>query len=178
MIVYGGTGVCEVADISITEGKERKFYVLKPLYQSLVISTPVDTKVLMRKIISKKEALKLVDAIPSIRAEAYHNHDVRLLEGHYRASIKTCDCMELLELSMSIFEKKQYAILQKRKLGVVDERYMKRAEELLFGELSAALGIPKSEVPEYIVSRVDAKDNGEHPRHAALFAMERRRAIS
>jgi len=155
LIIYGGTGVCEVIDISQELDKEQEFYVLKPLYQSCIISTPVNTtKVLMRPIISRDEAKQLVETIPSIQAEAYHNNDLRQLEGHYKDSIKACDCMELLELSMSIYEKKQDAKQQKRKLGIVDERYMKRAEELLFGELSAALGIPKSEVSEYIFARV------------------------
>lgn len=171
-------GVCRVIDISKPQDKEREFYVLKPLFQSLIISTPVDTKMLMRKIITKKEAQMLVEAIPSIRAEAYNNRDIRQLEGHYKASIKACDCMELLELSMSINEKKQYAILQKRKLGTVDERYMKRAEELLFGELSAALDIPKSEVPEYISSRVERENKARSGARSTLFVSDRRKAIS
>jgi CarD family transcriptional regulator len=37
---------------------------------------------------------------------------------------------------------------------MVDERYMKQAERLLHGELSAALGIPFEEVPDYIAKRV------------------------
>ena len=37
---------------------------------------------------------------------------------------------------------------------MVDERFLKRAEELLFSELAVALGIEKDEVPGYISSRV------------------------
>ena len=39
-----------------------------------------------------------------------------------------------------------------RRLSQVDQRYRKRAEELLHGELSVALGIPFHEVPAYIES--------------------------
>ena len=42
-----------------------------------------------------------------------------------------------------------------RRLGMVDERYMKQAERLLYGELSAALGIPLEEVQPYIARRVE-----------------------
>lgn len=35
----------------------------------------------------------------------------------------------------------------------MDARYGKRAEELLYGELAAALGIPRTEVEEYIAER-------------------------
>lgn len=158
-------------DISQQIDKEQEFYVLKPLYQSCIISTPVGTtKVLMRPIISKCEAQMLVDTIPSIQAEAYHNHDLKQLEGHYKESMKACDCMELLVLSMSIYEKKQDAKLQKRKLGIVDERYMRRAEELLFGELSAALGIPKNEVQEYIFAKVDGEARKGNEAQSPRFA--------
>ena len=45
---------------------------------------------------------------------------------------------------------------QKRRLGMVDERFMKQAEQLLYGELSAALDIPYDEVQPYIASRMEA----------------------
>lgn len=40
---------------------------------------------------------------------------------------------------------------------------MKRAEELLFGELAAALGIPREEVPRYIEARLErpGEDGGD-----------------
>ena len=44
---------------------------------------------------------------------------------------------------------------QKRRLGMVDERYMKQAERLLYGELAAALEIPFDQVQSYIACRVE-----------------------
>ena len=38
----------------------------------------------------------------------------------------------------------------------MDERYLKQAEELLFGELAAALDIPKEEVREYIGAKLES----------------------
>lgn len=162
LILYGSTGVCKVADITTQElaGKDKKqlFYVLEPLYQNCTIFTPViTTKIFMRPIISKDEAERLIDMIPTIRVEAYHNRDLNQLAEHYKASLSTHDCSDLIELSMSIYAKKQFAEQQKRKFGVVDEKFMKRAEDLLFGELAAALNIPKDQVPEYIAERVEEK---------------------
>ena len=57
LIVYGGTGVCEVEAVE-TKG-ERQFYRLRPLYQSGIISVPVDGKVFMRPVISREEAEEL-----------------------------------------------------------------------------------------------------------------------
>jgi CarD family transcriptional regulator len=162
LILYGSTGVCKVADITTQElaGKDKKqlFYVLEPLYQNCTIFTPVNTtKIFMRPIISEDEAERLIDMIPTIRTEAYHNRDLNQLAEHYKVSLSKHDCSDLIELSMSIYAKKQFAEQQKRKFGVVDEKFMKRAEDLLFGELAAALNIPKDQVPEYIAERVNGK---------------------
>ena len=157
LIVYGSTGVCRVTDIvrrRLPEG-EREFYVLRPLYQECTISTPVDSdKIYMRPIISRQEAEELVDSIPSVQAEAYHNRVLRQLADHYEEALKTHECETLIELTMSIYAKKRDVERNNKKFGAVDERFMKRAEEMLFGELGAALDIHKDEVPDYIARRV------------------------
>ena len=43
-----------------------------------------------------------------------------------------------------------------RRLGQVDERTFKKAEEMLHGELAAALDIPPDQVKDYICRRVEA----------------------
>ena len=37
----------------------------------------------------------------------------------------------------------------------MDERYLKRAEELLYGELAVALDIPREEVAGYIAAEAE-----------------------
>lgn len=160
LIIYGSSGVCEV--IAVTQqalpgsAQEQSCYVLKSRYQNCLITTPAEsTKVFTRPVISREEAERLIDTIPSIQAEAYHNRDLRQLEAHYRSSINSHDCGNLITLSMSIYVKQQDFRQQKRRLGAVDERYMRRAEDLLFGELSAALGIPREDVRTYIAAKVE-----------------------
>lgn len=159
LIHYGSTGVCRVTEINTRNlpgvNKNQLYYVLKPLYQECTISSPVDNqKVFMRPIISKEEAERLIDTIPTIKAEAYHSRVLRDLAEHYEAAFASHSCEDLIELTMSIYAKKKYLEQQKRKFGAVDERFMKRAEELLFGELAAALGIKKDEVQGYIHNRI------------------------
>ncbi|MEC0371788.1 CarD family transcriptional regulator [Paenibacillus chibensis] len=161
LIHYGDTGVCRITDIKLLDiarsGDERLYYVLDPLYQACSISTPVENnRIFMRPIISKEEAERLIDMIPSIHAEAYHSRVQRELVEHYESSLKTHDCEVLIRLTMSIHAKKQTLLEDHKKMGAVDESFMKKAEHLLFSELSAALDIPIAHVPEYIESRVDA----------------------
>jgi CarD family transcriptional regulator len=162
LIIYESTGVCRIDDITALDSKgaehELLYYVLKPLYQNCTIFAPVNNnKVFMRPIITKTEAERLIDMIPSIRVEAYHNRAIKQLAEHYMESLKTHDCTDLIELCMSIYKKKQFVEQQKRKLGTVDEKFMRRAEELLFCELAAALNIDKDKVSDYIASRVNEK---------------------
>ena len=65
-----------------------------------------------------------------------------MLESH--------SCNELLELAVKIYSKKQAVKKAKKKLGFIDEKYLKRAEELLFGELATALDILPTEVPKVL----------------------------
>lgn len=160
LILYGGTGVCRIMDVATPDipgiKKNKLYYVLKPLYQEYVIYSPVDNlKIFMRPIISASEADRLIDMIPTIQAEVYHSRVFSQLEEHYGALLKTHDCSDLLKLITSIYAKKQLMEQQKRKLGAMDVKYMKLAEELLFSELSAAFGISKDKVPDYIAARVN-----------------------
>lgn len=152
-------GVCRVETVEtrvLPKGAgEAQFYVLKPIYQTCSVSTPVDNdKILMRPVISREEAERLIDTIPNVHAEAYHNKVLRQLSEHYEAIIKLYDCAGLIELLLSTYDKRRQCVRQKKKFGAMDERYMKRAEDMLFGEFAVALGIDKNEVPDYIIRRI------------------------
>ena len=157
-IFYGNTGACQVTDVSERKlpgmEKEMLYYTLRPLEDSCSISTPANGKIFTRPLITREEAEALIDAIPEIDVQAYHNPVLRQLSEHYEKSLNTHDCLSLIKMTMSIHAKKEAAVSQKKKLGAVDEKFMKRAEDLLFGELSVALGIRKAEVADYIARRL------------------------
>ena len=88
-------------------------------------------------------------------AEAYHGPTLQALAQHYQTVVRSHDCRDLIELMMSIYAKRQLVESQNRRLGMVDERFMKQAERLLYGELSVALDIPFDDVQSYIAQRVD-----------------------
>ena len=160
-IIYGGNGVCVIDEIKVIEtphtGEAQQYYVIRPMFQDCKISVPVDTTVFMRPVISQAEAEDLVDSIPRVEVEPYYNSALLQLQEYYDAKINTHRCEDLLELTMSLHRKKLRMLEQKRKFGAIDERYMKRAEELLFGELAAALEIQRDEVRQYIEDRLAAK---------------------
>ena len=172
LVVYGTTGVCRVEGVTKPEGsgadREKLYYLLKPLHQDGIIYTPVEnSKVPMRPVISSREAEALIDLIPSIQAEAVYSPTLQALAQHYQSVLRDSDCENLLRLTMSIYCKQQQAQSKNRRLGMVDERYMKQAERMLYGELSAALDIPFDEVQSYIARRVaDASSDGPEEKMA------------
>ncbi|MBQ7605324.1 MAG: hypothetical protein IJU59_02420 [Firmicutes bacterium] len=158
MVIYGESGVCRITDITERTGAndvKAMYYTMQPCYQGYTIYAPVENgKVFMRPIISKEEAIELIDKIPTIKAEIYQGISLRELVERYESMVKTHSCDDLCQLTMSIHAKKQQCIRNKRKVGAVDEKYMKKAEDLLFGELAVVLDIPKNEVPQFIEKRI------------------------
>lgn len=160
LIIYGDMGVCKVINITtpdfIKTKKDQLYYVLQSLYQKCVIYMPVDTATFMRPILSAKEVDHLIDMIPAVQTEVNHNSNIQQGAASRETAVNMHDCADLIKYVMVIDAKKQYAEQQKRKLGMVDEKSMKQAEGLLYGEFSLALGIPVNKVQDYIASRVNA----------------------
>ncbi len=159
LIIYGSYGVCRVEaigapDISGLE-ENREYYTLCPFYQNGKIFTPVDTSVFMRPVITNEKAQQLIDLIPSIRADLNTSSNSKLVEEQYQESMQTHDCCDLIKVIKTVYNKRVIAVGQGKKLGQIDERYMKKAEDLLYGELAVALGMPREDVRSYIEGRVN-----------------------
>jgi len=160
VIVYGGEGVCRVDAIGVPDipsiSKERLYYTLSPFYRDGIIFSPVDTTVFMRPVITYEEVQHLIMQIPEIRTNMLcENHrSIRMLSDHYAALLQTHDCAALLQLIKTVYKKRQVVTENGKKLGTTDERYLKRAEEMLYSEFAVALGIPKDDVKSYIEDTV------------------------
>ena len=160
-IVYGGTGVCVIESIlsQKLQGMEqpRTYYVLRPLYQSGTIQTPVDnTKIPIRPVMTRSEAEDLVDEMPDIPASICYEKNLSALRNHYQQQMSTFECKDLVSMTKSIYAKKKDAESRQKKIGMTDEKFLRRAEDLLFGELAVALGISRDAVRDYIDNRLSA----------------------
>lgn len=86
LIVYGGEGVCRVEAVGpITMSgvkSDKPYYTLAPLYRMGKIYAPVDTTVLMRPVLSRKEAEDLIRKIPEIEAPALRR-GIPVCWGHF-----------------------------------------------------------------------------------------------
>ena len=158
LIVYGNTGVCRVIEIGIpplsgiSDGKD--YYTLLPYYgRNSRIYTPCDNdKVVMRPVISKAEAEKLIGRIDSIGL--LEVPDEKRREEIYKNVMRGCDCVEFISIIKTIYLRKQERIAEGKKITANDEKYFTMAEDKLYGELAVALEIEKSEVKNYIAKVV------------------------
>lgn len=156
LIVYGATGVCRVEEVTHLTGGNRQYYRLKPLWQDGVIYAPVDSeKVSMRPVMSREEAEALIDRIPGIQAAVCRGNTVQALAQQYQSAVRDGGHQALVEMMKSICRKRDQAEAKNRRLGMVDERYMKQAERLLYGEVAAALEISYDEAESHIAGRLE-----------------------
>ena len=97
-----------------------------------------------------EQAEALVRSIPQVQERHLDSRNLRAAGEYYQKMLSSHDCADLVQLIKTIYSKQQSAQAAGRKGGQVDERYRKRAEETLYGELAVALDIPKDSVEEYI----------------------------
>ncbi len=165
LIIYGGEGVCRVEAVGAASvsgaSSDREYYTLVPLYRQGKIFTPIDTPVFMRPVISREEAVDLVRRMPSVQAELFDSRNLRFLTEHYQETLRSHDCTGLVKLMKDVYLKRQHMTAKGKKLGSIDERFMKRAEDMLYGELAVALDIPREDVAGYIANAMERMEAGE-----------------
>lgn len=162
-IIYGNTGLCIVEDITTMNmtgiSKDKLYYVLNPYNQrESRIFTPVDNKkTVMRKLVTKKQALELIDSIPGMNQEEISNDKQR--EEEFKEALKSSECSKWMKLIKSIYIREKERNAQGRKITATEERYLNVSEERLFSELSIPLEIPKEQVKKFISDRIQAIGN-------------------
>ena len=153
-VVYGLMGVCVVEAVGELDmqgaDKGRSYYTLAPVHREGKIFAPVDTSVAMRRAMTREQAMELIHSMPAIERDTYESSNPRLLDEHYRTYLKSGDCVDLVRVVRTVYAKGRLAAEKGRRLGQVDERSMRRAEEMLYDELAFALEMRPDEVRDFI----------------------------
>ena len=163
LIMCGGHGVCRVVNITGNPidrlDKVRKYYVLEPVFEKgSTVYTPVDNdKVVMRRIMNKEEAEALAERITQIETVWIQEEKGR--EQMYKDAIRTYDCRSLVQIIKTLYLRKQDRLKEGKKVLSSDEQYLRKAEDLLYSEMSLALSIPKENVESYIKEAVYKKES-------------------
>lgn len=153
-IVHGRNGVCKVVDITHIDmsgaDKDKLYYALVPMKsEDSKIFYPVDSdKVVMRPIVTKKEAEDIVSQIKDIEPLWIENDRQR--EARYKEAISSCDCHELICIIKTLYARNKERIAQGKRITYVDDRYLKEAKQNLHDEFAIALDMEPGQVEKYI----------------------------
>ena len=161
VILYSSQGVCEIVDVDekIFGGVKRTYYVLKPVGDNgTTIFVPTDNEVLLkkiRKLLSEAEINALIDSMPNEETIWIANESER--RECYNKILASGDHLELIKMIKAIYLHKQELEANKKRLHVMDERFFKDAEQMLYNEFQYVLKLRnKNELLGYILSRIEA----------------------
>ena len=155
-IIYGENGVCTVEKIAPLNmsgaSKEKLYYYLTPMIGSGTYCAPVDTMAFMRPVMSREEAEALVDSIPGIPPAICNDSRFNHVDAFYRDLFK----LHTNEALVSVIKGLRCRMAERKTRSSRAEATMKRAKDILHGELSVALEIEFGDVEEYIKERIGA----------------------
>ena len=139
--------VCIIKDLRINFFKGKDYYVLSPLLDSsLTINLPADDiENNLKAIMTKEEAIKLIESIPSIKM--IESND-KMIENEYKELLKTEKEENLIKIIKTTYTRKG------KQVGEKDETYFNKAEKLLYSELAISLGMNYDEVKQYIFDTI------------------------
>ena len=158
LVVYGCSGVYRVESVGkpdISGCGDKDYYTMTPVFGTGTSYVPVDTTVFMRKVMSADEADRLIESIPQITQTQFCERNPKAIKEHYLSALKSHDCTVLVAMIKEIYLKGEKAKSSNKKLSRIDQQYMTQAEDLLYGELAVALGIPKEDIPHYIKKKIE-----------------------
>ncbi len=150
-IIYGENGVCTVEKIAPLESAGGKlYYYLTPYTGTGTYFAPIDTGVFMRPVMSREEAEALIDSIPAIEPAVCNDSRFNHVDAFYRDLFKLHTC----EALVSIVKGLRARMSERKTKSSRTEATMKRAKDILHGELSVALDMDINEIEGYITERI------------------------
>ncbi len=155
-IIYGENGVCTVeriAPLDMSGSSDKLYYYLTPYIGSGTYFAPVDSGAYMRPVMGHDEAVALIDAIPGIEPAVCNDSRFNHVDAFYKELFK----QHSSEALVSVVKGLHLRMSERKTKSSRAETTMKRAKDILHGELAVALGIELCEVEGYIARRIGTK---------------------
>ena len=154
-IIYGAQGVMEIVDIvDQTVGDvTRKYYVMRE-YSSPTSSltyVPMDNEALvsqLKPLLTKDEVVDAIKTANSTEIEWIEENRAR--SENYKRILASADRVNILAMIQMVRKTGVRREEEGKKNFIADENVMKKAEKMINAEFSLVLGIPESDVEEFI----------------------------
>ena len=150
--------VCKIKEIRKNHLRDQDYYILCPIDDpSLIIDVPVENRLgFLRSPISKGDALKLIEKIPTIEVIDCNN---RTIENEYRALLQSNQLEDLIKIIKTTYLRNEERTKNGKKIGEKDNMYFKNAEKYLYNELSISLDLSFDDTRKYIIDQVQNVQN-------------------
>lgn len=149
-IIYGENGVCTVDSIAPLpmsgSSKDKLYYHLTPYIGTGTYYAPVDSACYMRSVMSREEADAFIATIGSIEPAVCNDNRFNHVDTFYKNLFKEHTC----EALVSVIKGLKLRMGDRKTKSSRAETTLKRAKEILYGELAIALGIEFAEVDSMI----------------------------
>ena len=158
-VLYGKTGVCLVQEqTSMKMGKEiSQYYVLAPISDGRSsVYVPCDNAALverMRPLLTREEIDALLVDADDVRQPWIEDRNER--GALYRRVAAEGDRQQLIRVICCLFRKKYERQEMGKHLSTMDEAALQECMRLIDEEFSMVLDIPRSEVVNYILERIE-----------------------
>lgn len=161
--------VCTVAGVREAYFEGRDYFELHTLFEkSLKLFVAVDDAKppALRHVMSREDALALIDSIPSIQPideEILHAAGTTLslaerqIKEEYERRLKKCEPEDLVAVIKSAYVRTQERETTGKRTTAVDKKYFELAESLLCDELAVALDMEREVTRDFLVERVSAR---------------------
>ena len=153
LVLYRNTGVCRVEAVGpspISGDATKEYYTLGRVYKDERVYVPRDAQAAIRPIMSHEEALALIEQIPLVDATIYEEPQASATKQHYDRLLGSHDRADLVHIIKSVNAKQRSLAAKGKTLGLLEQRYVRQAEERFYDELALALGVSRDDVPAYI----------------------------
>ncbi len=157
-IVHPGQGVCKVEDVVL---EPMAVYQLLPIGQRhpMRISFPLASADKLRPILSRDEAMGIIDGYPDMSIDPFKARSNALEEEHFRQKIRTGSCEDSVRIVKTFRKRIADTRARNKKPPVVYERILKQASQRSLEELAVALEMTADEVRLLFEQRIDEAAN-------------------
>lgn len=160
IVIYHHTGACRITDISTLphiNNQEKQYYTLEPLFSAAqTIHVFIHSQAFMRPLISIAEAkscLQHIQELPNTISMAKDAHQNAAL---YTKILETHDFEKCLQLVKTLYLKTQKLRKEGKPIPQTEQKFLKQAEEFVFGELAVVLGQTPAEIRNTIYTALCA----------------------
>ena len=160
VIIYSMQGVYKITgtEEKTVGGKKKTYFVLTPVSdKGATIFVPTDNELVlkkMRRLLTKEEIHKLIDAMPGENAVWVADENER--KELYKNILAKGDHLQMIQMLKAIYANKKEREAEGKRLHMSDDRFFKDAEQILYNEFQYVLGLNSKEtMMQYIVARIE-----------------------